>query len=44
MVLAKPWHHTAIIYANETSFNTIKNCKKVEITVCTLKLQVTTTI
>ena len=30
MVLAKPWHHTAIICAKK-SFNTIKNCKKIEI-------------
>ena len=34
MFLVKPWYHTAIIYLfvqKKMSFNTIKNCKKVEI-------------
>ena len=32
MVLAKPWYHTAITFVQKKmSFNSIKNCKKVEI-------------
>ena len=34
MVLAKPWYHTAIICAKkqqQPTFNTNKDCKKVEI-------------
>ena len=39
MALAKPWYHTAIICAKELSFNTIKNCKKIEIVYFNFKLR-----
>ena len=42
MVLAKPWYHTAIIYAKENVLTQLKIVKKLKL--CMLQLQVTTTI
>ena len=42
MVLAKPWYHIAIICAKENVLTQLKFVKKLKL--CTLQLQVTTTI